>query len=230
MGARNEPSKRKTMYITVSDLETYTGDSYDTDTQNQLTQLIIPAVESAINDYTGRKFGVSGNPDSTMYYFGVRRTGQDYDPLGGEINAPSRSRELDIDEFVHITSVSEVDSSGVETAIDLSALQQLPLNTEYKDRLYALGGTAYGSSFSGYKYKVVGRLGTSDSVPAEVKVAALQIASDVLSASADVDEEGVEGYTYKRSAKAFGVSGTFQILLGNPTVLDLLNKWKKFSL
>lgn len=218
-------------YITVSDLQTFTGETYDTDKAAQITSVLIPAIQSAIDTYTGRKFGVTGNPDSTMYYFGVRHTGADYDPLGGEINAPHRGRELEIDDFVHITSITEVDSLGVETPItDLTVFQQLPLNEGYTNRLYALGGTAYGSAFSGYKYKIVGRLGTSDTVPAEIKQAALQVANDMLENQSNVEEEQIEGYSVRKSAKAFGVSGTFQIMLGNPLVMELLAKWKKFTL
>lgn len=201
-------------YFTPSDLATYTGNTYSAAEQTQLTTTIIPAIEAAIESYTGRRFDVGGDSDSTKNYFGVQTTRQEYSPRGRTLNADSRGRELDIDDFVEITSVTEIDSAGNETVITISDLEQLPLNKEWVDRLYHKEG-----SFTGYKYKVIGRLGTSDSVPQEIAYAAMQIASGALNQVGDVTKETIEGYSYEK-----GMNDT---LFENKFVSTILGKWKK---
>ena len=201
-------------YITYSDIASYTEKTFTAGEQTMLTNVIIPGIQSSIEAYTNRKFGVQGDANSTMYYPGSRHERYDYDPMGSDVNALKRNLEIAIDDFVTIVSVTEVDWQGNEFEYDLADIELLPLNASYKNRMYMKNG-----SFTGYKYKVVGRVGSSDLVPSEVKLAALQIASDLLDSISTIKREQIEGYDV--------IFDTSAIMYKNPSVLMALDKWKK---
>lgn len=210
-------------YITYQDLETYTGNTYSAEQRTFITDVLIPAIQNEIEAYTGRKFGVGSDSDTTKTYYGIRSERFDYDPLGGELQAIHRQSEIDIDEFISITSLKEVTSDGVETTLDLNDFDLLPANTEYKNRIYSRNG-AY---FNGYKYKVTGKLGSTAVVPPEVKLACLQIATDALDSAQNIDSESIEGYSYTKGSSVFGANALQITMLGNPVVQQALGKWRK---
>jgi len=201
-------------YITVEDIETRLGQTFTAEESAMLTDLVIPAIENLINNYTGRVFGVAGNPDEDRYFLGVRRYNFDYDPLYGDHNAASRTFELDIDDIVSITAIAEVNSAGDESALTLTNYEQLPLNKEYTNRLFSKA-----DAFTGYKYKVTGRWGTSDTVPEEIQLAALLMVESWITQQGGIKKESIEGYSYELG----------QIMLENNTIANILFSWKIIS-
>lgn len=183
------------MYITEGDLENMILQDIDASYSTWIAA-VIAFVEAYVDKYCGTYYSTTTGA-ATKYYDG------------------SGTEELQIDEFESITSVEVLNADGsvIATLTENSDFWTYPLNLTVKNTI-KLSGVGAISEFpdQARAVKVVGSFGLS-SVPAPIKLAAIQLAAKVINnglRGGQVSSENLGSYSisYEKvdeSADALGI-------------------------
>jgi len=179
-------------YTTIESVQARTGVTY-TGAELAYVTILLSAVDKYIDKYTNRTFTkVAGG---VKYYHG------------------NNTRELEIDDLQAVSSILEYDMDGdlVDT-FTATDYELRPYNTTPKTHIKLLNGT-----WCGYKYKITGDWGYSETCPADISMVATEIIANVMSQKGGIKSESIEGYSY-----ALG-----QVVTENPVFATVLDGYKK---
>jgi len=160
-------------YTTKSKIENYLAIDIDSSFADQISDWI-SAVESYINNYTGRKDGFENSAASVRYFDGNGET------------------EIDIDEFTSLSSVEILEANGddVEWALTEGLENDYityPYNKTPQYRLILTPNASVGAWYKGKKrIKVKGVWGHSTSVPADIELVTTMLVASII-------EKGLKG-------------------------------------
>jgi len=200
------------MYTNKGNLQKYImidiDASFDTQVENWIS-----AAERYINQYVGRPDGFETGADETRYFDG------------------NGKREIDIDEFISITSVEYLESNGEDVGWTLtegleSDYITYPYNKTPYYRLKLVTSSEIGAWYKGKKrLKVTGKFGHSSSVPKDIELVATMLISNVI-------EKGLKGG--KVTSESLGdYSISFEDIQQSASLLNvknILDQYKLFNL
>lgn len=196
-------------YTTKTAIENYLSITIDSSFDSQIEEWI-SSIEEYIDNYTGKHFE---EVSETRYFDG-----------NGE-------REIDIDEFLSITSLEILEVSGDDVAHTLTEGREndfitFPYNTSPKFRLILTTVSSVGAFYSGKgRIKVTATFSDSSTAPDDVKLAATMLVANIV-------EKGLRGG--KLSSESLGdYSVTFselEELSDKVSVKKLLEPHKKWLL
>jgi len=199
-------------YTSKAKIEKYLMVDIDSSFDNQITDWISGA-EEYIKNYTGRKNGFEVSVAETRYFDG-----------NGE-------REIDIDEFVSITTLEVLEANGGDVEWTLTEGMEedyivYPYNDTPQYKLILRPSSQIGAWYPGKRrIKVTGVFGHSSSVPKDIELAATILVASVI-------EKGVSGGRIRQEALG-DYSVSFEDMDESDQVLGvkrILDKYKKFTL
>lgn len=196
-------------YTTKTKVENYLNVDINSSFDSQITSWI-SAVESYINKYTGRNF-TSGS--ATRYFNG---NGQ---------------RELEIDEFVSITTVQILNLEDDDVMYSLTEGKAedfitWPYNITAKTRLILTPDASVGTWLSGpRRIKITAVWGFDSSVPADIELAATILLASII-------EKGLKGGSVQsESLGDYSVSyGSIDDVASSMGVKKILNSYIEYTL
>ena len=200
------------MYTTETKVENYLMIDIDPSMSSQISDWI-SAVERYINDYTERKNGFESAAATAKYFDG------------------NGLREINVDEFVSLTSVQVLESNGGDVEWTLTEGWEndyiaYPYNDTPQYRLQLTTNSQIGAWFSGEKrIKITAVWGYSSTVPKDIELAATMLVASIV-------EKGLRGGTVQSESL-----GDYSISYGNVDataevmgVKKILDKYKIFKL
>jgi len=199
-------------YTTETKVENYLMVDIDPTMSSQISDWI-SAVERYINDYTERKHGFEATAATTRYFDG------------------NGLREINVDEFVSLTSVEILESNGSDVEWTLTSgwdndYIAYPYNEVPQYRLVLTANSQVGAWFSGAKrIKITAVWGYSSTVPKDIELAATMLVASIV-------EKGLRGGTVQsESLGDYSISyGSVDATAEVMGVKKILDKYKIFRL
>lgn len=185
------------MYTTQRRIEDYLGREL-TESESGMFSLVLGAVESYINKYTGRDYNTV--------------TGEKYyDVMPDEI-IKQNTREIFIDECQSISKVEIIDSEG-DVTDEITSFVLYPLNSTIKSSIYFPDNYLTSGR---KKLKLTGVWGYSD-IPTQIQYVATALIAKLYLNPLNLSQESIEGYS--RSFDDIITSDLKEILDGEAKII-----------
>jgi hypothetical protein len=200
------------MYTTKQKVQNYLMTNIDSSFDTQVTEWI-SGVEKFINKYTGREDGFEAT-SKTKYFDG------------------NNEREIMIDAFTSLSSVQILNVNSTDVGWTLTeGLDQdyitYPTNETPKYKLKLVASSSIGSFYAGpSRIKITGNFGYSDSVPADIELAATILVAEIVKQGRDGGIAVTQGLgDYSTSFESFN-----DAVLRITEVHQILNRYKLLTL